>query len=168
MSDPDDFESSALVREVRQLLKQGALREAESRVAERLARFPESADAWYMRGVIANRREDYAAAVAALRKAIAISPDAALAWLALGTAFARSDALPDAAEAYRAAIERAPAWADGHFNLGVVLKRQGDRLGAMRALHAAWVRDPMFFDAARQCVATLAECVRLGEVHDTA
>jgi len=161
-------EPGANIAEVRALLKQGALDAADARVERWLARDARSADAWYLRGVIANVRRDHATAIAALRQALAIHPGAALAWLALGTALARSDAPGEAASAYREAIAREPGWADAHFNLGVVLKRQGERVAAMRALHAAWSRDPMMFDAAKQCVATIAECVRRGEAQTAA
>jgi len=44
-----------------------------------LARAPTDANALYLRGVIANRRRDHGAAIAALRQAIANRPDMALA-----------------------------------------------------------------------------------------
>jgi Tfp pilus assembly protein PilF len=163
MQNAADFGSSTLIAEVRALLRQGAIEEADVLVDETLARAPENAEAWYLRGLIANRRRKHETAIVALRKAVAFRPDAALAWLALGTALTRFDKLADAAEAYRAAAEREPRWADAHFNLGVVLKRRGDRRGAARAMHAAWVRDPMMFEAAAQCVAIVADCVRADE-----
>jgi hypothetical protein len=160
MESSASFGSSALSAEVRALLRLDAIEQADLRVHETLARAPQSAEAWYLRGLIANRRRDHESAIVALRTAVGLRPDAAPAWLALGTALTRFDKLPDAAEAYRAAAEREPGWADAHFNLGVVLKRQGDRRGAAHAMHAAWVRDPMMFEAASQCVAIVADCVR--------
>jgi len=165
MSEPPMPGPDTQAAEVRALLKQGAVAEADARVGTWLAREARSADAWYLRGVIANLRRDHAAAIAALEQALAIRADSALAWLALGSALARADAPQKAANAYREAIAREPGWADAHFNLGVVLKRQGERAAAMRAMHAAWSRDPLMFDAAKQCVATIAECVRRGEAH---
>ena len=96
-------------------------------------------------------------------KAIAFRPDMALAWLALGNAYSRLEQFDAAADAYRAVLAREPGWAEAYFNLGLVQKRQGERLAAARALHAAWLRDPMMFEAAKQCVATIADCVRHGE-----
>jgi tetratricopeptide (TPR) repeat protein len=154
------FESHALIREIRELLRRGAIHEAEVR----LRRACESAETWYLCGVVANRRRDHEGAIGALRRAIELRPDAALPWLALGTAFARSSAWREAADAYRAAIERDPDMADAHLNLGVALKQQADLFGAMHALHAAWSRDPMLFDAAKQCVATIAEYVRRADM----
>jgi tetratricopeptide (TPR) repeat protein len=157
---PSDFGSTALVARVRELLRAGSMDAADSLTGAALAVEPRDAEAWYARGIIANRRNDHAGAIAALREAIAIQPDASLAWLALGTAFARSVQLEEAAQAYRSVLAREPDWTDAHFNLGVVLKRQGQRLAAAHELHAAWSRDPMFFDAAIQCVAEIADCVR--------
>jgi tetratricopeptide (TPR) repeat protein len=156
----NEFEASPLIREVRTLLHRGHVDEASARVEHEVAAAPQRADAWYMRGVVANRRRDHGTAVVALRRAIELRPDAALPWLALGTAFARSNAWDDAVEAYRATIGRDPEMADAHLNLGLALKQRGDVLGAMRSLHHAWSRDPMLFDAARHCLATIAEHVR--------
>ena len=128
-----------------------------------LARVPTDANALYLRGVIANRRRDHGAAIAALRQAIANRPDMALAWLALGNAYSRLEQFDAAADAYGAVLAHEPASADAHFNLGLVRKRQGDRCAAARALHAAWLHDPMMFEAAKQCMATIADCVRRGE-----
>jgi tetratricopeptide (TPR) repeat protein len=159
-SSVNEFEASPLIREVREMLRRGAIGEASARVGHALAVAPRRADAWYLRGVVANRCRDHAAAVVALRRAIDLRPDAALPWLALGTALARSSAWREAVDAYREAIARDPAMADAHLNLGLALKQRGDALGAMRSLHHAWSCDPMLFDAARQCVATIAEYVQ--------
>ena len=144
---------------MRDLLRPTALDDADARVAVELARDPDRADAWYCRGIIANRRRDHANAIAALRRAIALRPDAALAWLALGTAFSRGSEWSEATDAYGRAIEHEPSWADAHLNLGLARKQLGDNEGALRAFHAAWVRDPMLTEAARQCVAAIADDV---------
>ena len=163
MTAQGDAGPETLLFRVRELLREGDVQAADALVDAVLARAPGDADALYLRGVIANRRRDHGAAIAALRQAIAFRPDMALAWLALGNAYSRFEQFDAAAEAYRAVLAREPGWADAYFNLGLVLKRQGERLAAARALHAAWLRDPMMFEAAKQCVATIAECVRLGE-----
>jgi hypothetical protein len=69
-----------------------------------------------------------------------------------------------AADTYREVLAREPAWPDAHFNLGLMQKRLGNRMAAARSFHGAWSRDPMLFDAAGYCVATIAECVREGEL----
>jgi len=148
---------------VRELLRQGDLARADAIVNERLARIAGDAEALYMRALIAARRRDYRAAIASLQQAVAIEPESSIAWLALGNAHARSDEFAAAADAYSAVIAREPGWVDAHFNLGQVLRRSGELLAAARALHTAWSLDPMLFDAARQCVATIADCVRRGE-----
>ncbi|MEO8567392.1 MAG: glycosyltransferase [Betaproteobacteria bacterium] len=87
-------------------------------------------------------------------------------WLARGNAYARAGQLAAAAEAYRETLAREPGWNDARFNLGLMQKKLGDRAAAIRAFHAAWVGDPLLFEAARQCVATIADAVRAGERND--
>jgi tetratricopeptide (TPR) repeat protein len=154
--------SGALAR-ARELMRQGAPDAAAAIVDEALARAPRDAEALQLRGAIANLRRDHAAAIVALRDAIAIRPALASAWLELANAYARLDQCAAAADAYREVLTREPAWPDAHFNLGVMQRRLGDRMAAARSFHAAWSRDRMLFDAAGYCVATLAECVREGD-----
>jgi tetratricopeptide (TPR) repeat protein len=160
---PSGSGSDALYARVRELLQRGAGRAADDLVDAALARAPRHADALYLRGVIANQRRDHRAAIAALEQAIAVRPDMALAWLAMGNAYTRAGQFGAAADAYRAVLAREPGWADAHFNLGLMLKHQGELLAAARSLHAAWCADPTLFEAAKHCVATLADCVRNGE-----
>jgi tetratricopeptide (TPR) repeat protein len=145
-------------------MQQGALHDAAALADAVLAETPDDASTLYLRGVIASRLRQYPQAIAAFRRAIALRPDDALAALGLGNACARAGDLDAAADAYRAVIGHRPDWADAHFNLGIMRKRQGRRAEAARALQAAWRRNPMFFDAAKECVATVAECVRRGEL----
>src|SRR6188472_615944 len=159
MGNSTELESGPLASRVREQLRHGAVRDAAALVDRALARSPDNIVAWYFRGVIANRCRDHDTAISALQKVIAIRPDAALAWLALGTALARSSRLEEAAHAYRYAAAQEPGWADAHLNLGLVQKRMGVRLAAIRSLHGAWKLDPMLFNAAAQCIATIAECV---------
>src|SRR6185312_3594469 len=88
-------------------------------------------------------------------------------WLARGNAYARGGELAAVAEAYRQTLAREPGWNDARFNLGLMQKKLGDRAAAIRAFHAAWVGDPMMFEAARQCIATIADAVRAGERKET-
>jgi tetratricopeptide (TPR) repeat protein len=159
-----ELQSGPLASRVRAHLRRGEVAQATAVVDDELARVPDDVVAWYFRGVIANRCRNHEAAVVALRKVVAAMPDASLAWLALGTACARSNRLKDATQAYSNAIACEPGWADAHLNLGLVHKRMEDRVGALGSLYAAWKCDPMLFEAGSQCVATIAECVRRGEV----
>ena len=163
MTVPNSSGSGPLYVRVRELLQRGAGQAAADLVDAALAHAPRDADALYLRGVIANQRRDQGAAIAALEQAIAVRPDMALAWLAMGNAYSRSGQFGAAANAYRAVLAREPGWADAHFNLGLMMKRQGELLAAARSLYAAWSTDPMLFEAAKQCVATVADCVRSGE-----
>lgn len=145
---------------IRELLRAGQVDQADALVETVLARNADDAQALYFRGIIANRRRDFAGAITALQRAVANLPGAPLAWLALGNAYARSEHDAQAAEAYREVIALEPGWADAHYNLGLMRKRIGDQGAAAQSLHTAWTLDPMLFDAAKQCIATVAQMVR--------
>lgn len=149
-----------VVRDARRLIAAGDLAQADAILSSALARAPDAAELLYLRGVIASRRKDAAAAIGFLHSALAARPDMVEAWLALGNVHARLDQLPAAALAYERAVACDPQSADAHFNLGVVRRRLGDLPGATIALYAAWCRDPMLPDAAKGCVGTLAMWVR--------
>jgi tetratricopeptide (TPR) repeat protein len=167
-SGPNDTTRSDRLARAEELLRRGALDEADGAVSEALAATPADADALCLRGLIANRRRDHKAAIGALRASLAVRADAPRAWLALGNAYARDGQPVAAVAAYREALAREPGWSDARFNLGLMQKQLGERAAAIRAFHAAWVGDPMLFDAARQCVATIAESVRDGDRVDDA
>ena len=145
---------------IRDLLRAGQVDQADALVDAVLARNADDVRALYFRGVIANRRRDFPGAITALQRALATVPGAPLAWLALGNAHARSEHYAQAAEAYRQVIALEPGWADAHYNLGLMRKRIGDQRGAAQSLHTAWTLDPMLFDAAKQCIATVAQMIR--------
>jgi Flp pilus assembly protein TadD len=96
---PNDAGSDPLLVRAREALRHGDVQAADGLVNAALLLTPADADALYLRGVIANRRRDHGAAIAALRKAIAVRPDMALAWLALGNAHSRLEQFGPAAEA---------------------------------------------------------------------
>jgi hypothetical protein len=158
-----DIGASGALSRAHALMRQGALDAADTIVDDALALAPRDADALHLRGAIANLRRDHAAAIVALREAVAIRPTLTSAWLELANAYARLDQCVAAADTYREVLAREPAWPDAHFNLGLMQKRLGDRMAAARSFHGAWSRDPMLFDAAGYCVATIAECVREGD-----
>ena len=154
--------SGALSR-ARDLMRQGALDAAGAIVDDALARAPRDADALHLRGAIANLRRDHAAAIIALREAVAVRPALTMAWLELANAYALLDQCVAAVDTYREVLAREPARADAHFNLGLMQKRLGDRMAAARSFHGAWSRDPMLFNAAGYCVGAIAECVHEGD-----
>ena len=149
-----------VVGDARRLMAAGDLAQADAILGSALARTPDAVELLYLRGVIASRRKDAAAAFGFLHSALAARPDMVEAWLALGNLHARVDQLPAAAQAYERAVASDPQSVDAHFNLGAVRRRLGDLPGATTALYAAWCKDPMFPDAAKGCVGTLAMWVR--------
>jgi tetratricopeptide (TPR) repeat protein len=163
MSAGTDIGASGSLSRARELMRQGALDAADAMVNDALTRAPRDADALHLRGAIANLRRDHAAAIIALREAVAVRPALTMAWLELANAYARLDQCVAAVDTYREVLAREPARADAQFNLGLMQKRLGDRMAAARSFHGAWSRDPMLFNAAGYCVATIAECVLEGD-----
>ena len=80
------------------------LARADAALGSALPRTPYAAELLYLRGVIASRRNDAAAAIGFLHSALAARPDMVEAWLALGNVHARLDQLPAAARAYERAV----------------------------------------------------------------
>ena len=156
-------DSSQLLASIRGLLKQGAVGEAARATDAALLHAPDDRELHYLRGLAGIRLNDHARAIAAFERALSIDPNYALAWLALGNARARVGDFRGAAAAYAETLSREPDWTDAQFNLGLVCERIGELPRAARAFHAAWSRNPMLFDAAKKCVATLAQCVQTGE-----
>lgn len=167
MSTSDGRDVPPALDAVRDLLRRGALDDAQAIVDMALARAPDDAEALYLRALVANRRRDHPTAIAALRRSVSLRPAAPLAWLALGNALARADEHAEAMSAYREVLAREPGWADARYNLGLMQKRVGDLMDAVASLHAAWTLDPMLFDAGRQCVSTIAQLVRNGVDSET-
>ena len=151
---------SDVVRDARRFMTAGDLVQADAILRNALARIPDAAELLYLRGVIASRQKDAAAAMDFLQAALAVRPDMVAAWLALGHVRMRLGQFDAAARAYEQAVAYDPQSADTHFNLGVVRRRLDDLPGAARAFYAAWRRDPMLTDAPKACVATLALWVR--------
>src|SRR5437016_6223691 len=110
----------------RRLMTAGELPRADAILREALALAPGSAELLYLRGVIANRRQDPATTTGFLDAALAARPDMASAWLALGHARKRLGASREAADAYERVAALEPRSADIHFNLGVVRRALGD------------------------------------------
>jgi Flp pilus assembly protein TadD len=103
----------------------GRLREAEAIYRQILAVRPSHADSLHLLGVIAGQRDDNAAAVEWIGKAIAIEPSAAIYHNNLGAFSRRLGKMDEALAAYKKAVELQPDYADARYNLGNVLRDTG-------------------------------------------
>lgn len=95
-------------------------------------------------GLQAARRGDFAAAVAAYDKALAINPDNARILNWKGYALFRAQAYDEAIASLGRAIAIAPGVAEAHYNLALALWKTGRRDEARKALARAYQADPGF------------------------
>lgn len=95
-------------------------------------------------GLQAARRGDFAAAVAAYDRALAINPDNARILNWKGYALYRSQAFPAAIASLERAARLAPEVAEIHYNLALALWKGGRRDDALKALQRAYGAAPSF------------------------
>ena len=103
----------------------GRLKEAEALYQQILAVKPDHADSLHLLGVIAGQRDDNAAAVEWISKAIALAPEAAMYHNNLGAFSRRMGKMDQAMAAYKKAVELQPDYADARYNLGNILRDSG-------------------------------------------
>jgi tetratricopeptide (TPR) repeat protein len=135
-----DFQVADLEREASSLL-----RHAEKKSAPKVD--PETAGAWYARGVDLEIDEDLDAAMAAYRRALEIDASLPDAHLNLGRLLHEMGDLAAAEEHYRAALASRPADPTAAFNLGVVLEDLGRLEEAAASYESALAADGRFADA---------------------
>lgn len=96
---------------------------------------PPSAADWQSQGLKALEERDYAAAVAALQKAVAADPKDLAAHFNLALAYSLSDRDREAIDAYRRTLELKPDLYEANLNVGILLlrnKQAGEAVPAFR------------------------------------
>ena len=136
-------------REARRELVAGKLADAWDKLQKLLERYPEEPDLLQVVGLAALKRGEREAALAHVRKAVALAPDDAealtlLGWLDMEVA----GDVETAIESYRRAAALKPDVPEVHNNLGVALKRKGDLEPAVRSFSRALELKPDFAQAA--------------------
>lgn len=136
-------------REARRELVAGKLTDAWDKLQKLLERYPEEPDLLQVVGLAALKRGEREAALAHVRKAVALAPDDAealtlLGWLDMEVA----GDVETAIESYRRAAALKPDVPEVHNNLGVALKRKGDLEPAVRSFSRALELKPDFAQAA--------------------
>ncbi len=84
------------------------------------------ASSYYVEGQLAMDRQDYDAALAELRKAIAADPSLSVAHAAIGDIYRKQGKLEEAASAYEQAVTTDPSSFRPQYNLGVVYQALAD------------------------------------------
>ena len=130
------------------LQQAGRLDDAEAAYAALLAKSPNDAVALINAGALALARDDLAAALDRLGRAVAQVPGNAIARNNLGFAQLRAGHLDDALASLDRAIAAKPDYAQAHNNRGIALVRLGRRADAITAFERALALDPAQVDAA--------------------
>jgi protein O-GlcNAc transferase len=141
----------AALREARDALARGDLRQAEARCRDALALDGNDADVWTLLGVIL-RRPDPDAAHAALMRALACDSDHGETHFHLGNLHREQKRFADAIAAYERALAVAPSHPSLLNNLGLALQSDGQSERAVAAYRAALAAQP----GHRQALANLA------------
>ena len=136
-------------REARRELAGGKLADAWDKLQKLLERYPEEPQLLQVVGLAALKRGDREAALAHVRKAVALAPDDAealtlLGWLDMEVA----GDVETAIDSYRKAAALKPDVPEVHNNLGVALKRKGDLEPAVGSFSRALELNPDFAQAA--------------------
>ncbi|MCY4487357.1 MAG: tetratricopeptide repeat protein [Deltaproteobacteria bacterium] len=135
-------------REARRELAAGKLADAWDKLQELLERYPEEAQLLQVVGLAALKRGEREAALAHVRKAVALAPDdvealTLLGWLDMEVA----GDVETAIESYRKAAALKPDVPEVHNNLGVALKRNRDLEPAVGSFSRALELNPDFAQA---------------------
>lgn len=153
MPDPDISHAASTEANAAQALalalmlhRAGGLDDAGTLYDRILAVAPEHADALHFKGVLTHQRGDSEAAVALIRRSIALDgrlPD----WHNnLGNVLLETGRVDEAAEAYESAVRLDPERADVHNNLGVLRREQRRPAEAEAAYRRALALDPQSAD----------------------
>ncbi len=158
---------AALLARVRSLLATGRADEARAvlgRIEDPAALAdPLRAEAWFLSGRVAKAFHEFAAAIEAYERAIAMVPGFAAAHLDLGNCFAETGQ-PDAAErALRNALAIEPGLKEAHASLGSVLLLAGREAEAEQCCRAALAIDRDMVAAHQNLAAICAETGREAE-----
>lgn len=111
--EPDFEQNMALLRAWR-LVGEGRMAEAERRIDEVLARFPDSRLAWLMKSTAQFHRGNFAGGVDSSERAIELDPSDPEGWMSKGLCLAEAGSNEAAIDCYASAIRlddhHAPAW----------------------------------------------------------
>jgi tetratricopeptide (TPR) repeat protein len=128
-------------------VEDGAFRKAVPLLEQVISSEPTIQIAQFNLGVARARQRQHAAAIAPLRKAIAINPNALNAQYELGSALYETGDLKGAADHFAIVAARLPKWADARYSLASVYARIDRVSDAVAELRAAVDLEPRHFRA---------------------
>ena len=135
----------------------GRFADAEQVYRQILERFPEHADAWHLRGILAGQAGRANVAVDFIGRAIRLRPDVAEYHSNLGNALRSSGRIDDAIAACRQAVQLQPDLAPAHCQLANTLKTKGDLEAAIAEYREAVRLLPGYAQAYNNLGSTLSE-----------
>ena len=144
----------------------GELERAADLYRDVIAIDPDHADALHLLGVAMHQRNDYAAAIHSIGRALEIHPEAALFHCNLGAAQRALNLLESAEASFREAVRLDPSFAGAHYNLGCVLEARGKTADAIAAYRRTLECDDGLADAYNNLGRALAKAGQLDESLD--
>ncbi|HEX3469910.1 MAG TPA: tetratricopeptide repeat protein [Silvibacterium sp.] len=130
-SSQESSKTSANLQQVEELIQQGRLDEAKTRVQEELQRDPSSVEGYNLFGIIESSEQDYSAALAAFQNALKLAPNSTKTHNNLGNTYVAEKKLDLAEKEFRTVLRIDPANRDGNYNLGVLLMAKGSSAEAI-------------------------------------
>ena len=146
-SAPPPAEIGALLRQAMAFHRAGLLAEAAPFYSQVLDRQPDHRDALHFLGVLSHQQGNNEAAVALMRRALALGDDDPALHANLGIALKACGDLDAAIAAYRRALALAPDYPEAHSNLGIALFQQGRVDDAIAHYRAALDLRPAYAEA---------------------
>lgn len=122
--------------------RQGDLEQAEKSYRAILDAAPMNADALHLLGVLSNQRQDHAAAIGLISRAIQIFPDQPIYHNNLGNAYRDSGRLEQAVCCYQKALQIRPDLVETYINMGIAYHQLADFKSAASAYQKAIKRKP--------------------------
>jgi tetratricopeptide (TPR) repeat protein len=107
------------------LVQQGRLDEAKSALTVELQQNPSSVPAYNLLGIVDSEQQDYAGAIAALKKALELAPSSLQAHNNLGKVYVAEKQLDSAEKEFEASLRLDAQDRDANFNLGMLLMARG-------------------------------------------
>jgi tetratricopeptide (TPR) repeat protein len=127
--------------DVKELLREGHLEEAQHRLEAELTEHPASAEGYALLGLVYSEQKNTAAALVAFEQALKLDPKSTRARNDMGNLYAASGRIDLAEKEFREVLRLHPADRDGNYNLGTVLLAEKKPLEAIPFLERVHPQD---------------------------
>jgi tetratricopeptide (TPR) repeat protein len=122
---PNARPASPLLSEAEDLLREGHVAEAKSKIQEELQHNPTNAEAYDLLGVACVNEKDFPSALEAFQHALKLAPNSPRTRNSIANVYVVQGKLDLAEHELRTVLRAAPANRDANYNLGLVLLAQG-------------------------------------------